>query len=43
MDVTGATTDFPDLNFLVYHPGFKGLENALPAARLASNLIPSRD
>jgi hypothetical protein len=32
MDVTGAATHFPDLNFLVYHSGFKGLEDALPAA-----------
>ncbi len=32
MDVTNAAKDFPDLNFLVYHSGFKGLEDALPAA-----------
>jgi predicted TIM-barrel fold metal-dependent hydrolase len=32
MDVTGAAKDFPDLNFLIYHSGFKGLEDALPAA-----------
>src|SRR6266404_6976486 len=32
MDVTGAAKDFPDLNFLVYHSGFKGLEDAFPAA-----------
>jgi uncharacterized protein len=32
MDVTGAAKDFPDLNFLVYHSGFKGLADALPAA-----------
>jgi predicted TIM-barrel fold metal-dependent hydrolase len=32
MDVTGAAKDFPDLNFLVYHSGFKGLEDTLPAA-----------
>ena len=32
MDVTGAAKDFPDLNFLVYHSGFKGLEDALPVA-----------
>ena len=32
MDVTSAAKDFPDLNFLVYHSGFKGLEDALPAA-----------
>jgi predicted TIM-barrel fold metal-dependent hydrolase len=33
MDVTGAARDFPDLNFLVYHSGFKSVEEALPAAR----------
>ena len=32
MDVTGAAKDFPDLNFLIYHSGFKGLEDALPVA-----------
>ena len=32
MDVTAAAKDFPDLNFLIYHSGFKGLEDALPAA-----------
>jgi predicted TIM-barrel fold metal-dependent hydrolase len=32
MDVTNAAKDFPDLNFLVYHSGFKGLQDALPAA-----------
>jgi predicted TIM-barrel fold metal-dependent hydrolase len=32
MDVTNAARDFPDLNFLVYHSGFKGLQDALPAA-----------
>ena len=32
MDVTGAAKDFPDLNFLIYHSGFKSLEDALPAA-----------
>ncbi len=33
MDVTRAAKDFPDLNFLVYHSGFKGLQDALPAAQ----------
>jgi len=32
MDVTGAAKDFPDLNFLIYHSGFKSLEDSLPAA-----------
>jgi predicted TIM-barrel fold metal-dependent hydrolase len=32
MDVTKAATDFPDLNFLVYHSGFKDLQESLPAA-----------
>lgn len=32
MDVTQAARDFPDLNFLVYHSGFKGLQDSLPAA-----------
>src|SRR5438876_1076806 len=32
MDVTHAAKDFPDLNFLVYHSGFKDLQEALPAA-----------
>jgi predicted TIM-barrel fold metal-dependent hydrolase len=32
MDVARAAKDFPDLNFLVYHSGFKGLRTALPAA-----------
>jgi len=32
MDVTRAAKDFSDLNFLVYHSGFKGLQDALPAA-----------
>ena len=32
MDVTRAAKDFPDLNFLVYHSGFKSLQEALPAA-----------
>jgi uncharacterized protein len=33
MDVTRAAKDFPDLNFLVYHSGFKDLQDALPAAQ----------
>jgi predicted TIM-barrel fold metal-dependent hydrolase len=33
MDVTKAAQDFPKLNFLVYHSGFKGPQSALPAAR----------
>jgi len=33
MDVTRAAQDFPDLNFLIYHSGFKSLEDALPAAQ----------
>jgi predicted TIM-barrel fold metal-dependent hydrolase len=43
MDVTNAAKDFPDLNFLVYHSGFKGLEDALPAAEdefQKTNYIP---
>ncbi len=32
MDVARAAKDFPNLNFLVYHSGFKGPEEALPAA-----------
>jgi uncharacterized protein len=43
MDVTRAAKDFPDLNFLVYHSGFKSLEEALPAAENefnTSNYIP---
>lgn len=32
MDVTKAATDFRDLNFLVYHSGFRGLQEALPDA-----------
>jgi predicted TIM-barrel fold metal-dependent hydrolase len=32
MDVTKAAKDFPDLNFLVYHSGFKGLQDSLPVA-----------
>jgi len=33
MDVTKAAKDFPNLNFLVYHSGFKGPQDALGAAR----------
>jgi len=32
MDVTQAAKDFPDLNFLVYHSGFKSLQDSLPAS-----------
>ena len=32
MDVTNAAKAFPDLNFLVYHSGFRGLQESLPAA-----------
>ena len=31
-DIAKASRDFPNLNFLVYHSGFKSLETALPAA-----------
>ena len=31
-DVVKASKDFPDLNFLLYHSGFKSLQDALPAA-----------
>jgi hypothetical protein len=31
-DVVKVSRDFPDLNFLIYHSGFKSLEDALPAA-----------
>ena len=31
-DVVKVSKDFPDLNFLVYHSGFKSLPDALPAA-----------
>jgi predicted TIM-barrel fold metal-dependent hydrolase len=31
-DVVKVSKDFPDLNFLIYHSGFKGIEDALPAA-----------
>lgn len=32
MDVPGAALAFPDLNFLVYHSGFRSVEEALPLA-----------
>lgn len=32
-DVARAARDFPDLNFLLYHSGFKSLEETLPAAQ----------
>jgi len=32
-DVPKAAMDFPDLNFILYHSGFKSLEDALPAAK----------
>ena len=31
-DVAKAARDFPDLNFVVYHAGFKSLASAMPAA-----------
>jgi predicted TIM-barrel fold metal-dependent hydrolase len=31
-DVVKVSRDFPDLNFLIYHSGFKSLKDALPAA-----------
>jgi len=31
-DIGKAARDFPDLNFIIYHSGFKSLEEALPAA-----------
>jgi predicted TIM-barrel fold metal-dependent hydrolase len=31
-DLVKVSKDFPDLNFLIYHSGFKSLEDALPAA-----------
>jgi hypothetical protein len=31
-DVTRAAQDFPDLNFLIYHSGFKDLQESLPDA-----------
>ena len=32
MDVPRAAKDFPELNFLVYHSGFRDLQESLPAA-----------
>jgi predicted TIM-barrel fold metal-dependent hydrolase len=32
-DIAKAARDFPDLNFLLYHSGFKSLEESLPAAQ----------
>ncbi|HEY1270531.1 MAG TPA: amidohydrolase family protein, partial [Terriglobales bacterium] len=32
MDVTKAAVDFPGLNFLVYHSGFRSLQESLPLA-----------
>jgi len=32
-DIVKVSKDFPDLNFLIYHSGFKSLNEALPAAR----------
>jgi hypothetical protein len=32
-DVARAARDFPDLNFLIYHSGFKSIEESLPAAQ----------
>lgn len=32
-DIVKASKDFPDLNFLIYHSGFRSLQSALPAAR----------
>ncbi len=33
MDVPHAAKDFPNLNFLVYHSGFRSLQETLPAAK----------
>ncbi len=33
MDVPRAALDFPDMNFLVYHSGFRDVGEVLPAAR----------
>ncbi|MCB1024195.1 MAG: amidohydrolase family protein, partial [Acidobacteria bacterium] len=30
-DVEKAAKDFPDMNFLIYHAGFKGVRDAMPA------------
>jgi predicted TIM-barrel fold metal-dependent hydrolase len=32
-DLVKVSRDFPDFNFLVYHSGFKSVEDALPAAK----------
>ncbi len=32
-DVEKAAKDFPDLNFLIYHAGFKGVRDAMPAVQ----------
>jgi predicted TIM-barrel fold metal-dependent hydrolase len=32
-DVEKAAKDFPDMNFLIYHAGFKGVRDALPAVQ----------
>ncbi|MGD9589093.1 MAG: amidohydrolase family protein [Pyrinomonadaceae bacterium] len=32
-DVEKAAKDFPNLNFLIYHAGFKGVRDALPAVQ----------
>ena len=32
-DVLKAATDFPDLNFIIYHSGFRSLASALPVAK----------
>ena len=31
-DIPKASADFPDLNFLIYHAGFKGIQDAMAAA-----------
>src|SRR5260370_10839896 len=33
MDVPRAAVDFPDMNFLLYHSGFRSVEEVLPAAQ----------
>src|SRR5262249_53555723 len=33
MDVPKAATDFPDVNFLIYHSGFRDAAEMMPAAR----------
>jgi predicted TIM-barrel fold metal-dependent hydrolase len=32
-DVEKAAKDFPDMNFLIYHAGFKGVRDAMPAVQ----------